>query len=165
MLDELPTDPRFVLKLFFNPSVPMPPMYSERLARCNRIEMEYALACLYALNGAVSRLNGEDQERAAASALYAADFIVDLVSWFGRIVESTCIFQEECLAVVEFKHAPLSRAVGWATFSGTGSYTLYVHHGTMEEIMYPFNFLRANQMSLSPYVEVLKKHGWPLKIK
>jgi len=161
--DELPTNRRFLLDLALNPSVPMPPMYSERLTRCSQIEMKHALACLHTLNGAVSKVNGEDQERAAASALYAADFIMDLVSWFGPIVKRMCVVREECLAVVEFKHAPLSGFVGWATFSGTGTYTLYVDNGKMKEIIYPFNFSRANHMNFSPYIEILKKYGWPLK--
>ena len=162
-LDELPTHPRLLLELIFNPSVPRQPTYSENLVRCNQIEMKHVLACLCTLSGAVNQLNGEDQERAAASALYAAEFILDLVSWFGPIVNSMCVIREECLAVVEFKRAPFSKAVGWATFSGTGSYTLYIHHRQTEEIVYPGNFLKATRISRGPYVEILKKYGWPLK--
>ena len=161
-LDEPPTDPRFVLDLCLNPSVPRPPWHYEGLARCNRVEVEHALACWRSLGAAVDMFDGEDRERAAASAWYAAKFIVDLVSWFGPIVKSVCV-NRECVAVVEFERAPLSGAVGWATFSGTGTYTLYVHRGNVEEVVLPGRFSRAGRMSPSTYMEPLQKYGWHLK--
>ena len=160
-LDELPTDPRFVLELCLNPSVPRPPGRYEGLARCSRAEVEQALACSRSLGAAVDMLDGEERERAAASAWYAAEFIVDLVSWFGPIVKSVCILRE-CVAVVEFERAPLSGAVGWATFSGTGTYTLYVHRGNVEEVVFSGRS-RAGRMSPSTYTEALQKYGWHLK--
>ena len=160
-LDEPPTDPRFVLDLCLNPSVPRPPGRYEGLARCSRVEVEHALACWRSLGAAVDMFDGEDRERAAASAWYAAKFIVDLVSWFGPIVKSVCVIRE-CVAVVEFERAPLSGAVGWATFSGTGTYTLYVHRGNVEEVVFSSRFSRAGRMSPT-YMEALQKYGWHLK--
>ena len=136
MLGEPPTDPRFALELFLNPSVPRPPGRFEGLARCSRAELEHTLECWRSLGAAVDLLDGEDRERAAGSAWYAAEFIVDLVSWFGPIVKSVCVIRE-CVAVVEFERAPFSGAVGWATFSGTRTYTLSVHRGNVEEYSVP----------------------------
>ena len=161
-LDEPPTDPRFVLELCLNPSVPRPPRRYEGLARCSRAEVEHALACWRSLGAAVDMLDGEDRERAAASAWYAAEFIVDFVSWFGPIVKSVCVIRE-CVAVVEFERAPLSGAVGWATFSGTETYTLYVHRGNVEEVVFSGRFSRAGRMSPGTYMEALQKYGWHLK--
>ena len=161
-LDEPPTDPRFVLELFLNPSMPKPPWRYEGLARYSRAEVEHALACWRSLGAVVDLLDGEDRERAAAAAWYAAEFIVDLVSWFGPIVKSVRVIRE-CVAVVEFERAPLSGAVGWATFSGTGTYTLYVHRGDVEEVVFSGRFSRAGRMSPSKYKEALQKHGWRLK--
>ena len=160
-LDESLTDPRFVLDLCFNPSVPRPPRRYEGLARCSRDEVEHALACSRSLGAAVDMFHGEQRERAAASAWYAAEFIVDLVSWFGPIVQAVCVLRE-CVAVVEFERAPLSGAVGWATFSGTGTYTLYVHRGNVEEVAFSGRS-RAGRMSPSVYTEALQKYGWLLK--
>ena len=160
-LDEPPTDPRFVLDLCLNPSVPRSPGRYEGLARCSRVEVEHALACWRSLGAAVDMFDGENRERAAAAAWYAAEFIVDLVSWFGPIVKSVCVIRE-CVAVVEFERAPFSGAVGWATFSGTGTYTLYVHLGNVEEVVFSSRFSRAGRMSPT-YMEALQKHGWHLK--
>ena len=160
-LDESPTDPRFVLDLCLNPSVPRAPGRYEGIARCSRAEVEHALACWRSLGAAVDMLDGEDRERAAAAAWYAAEFIVDLVSWFGPIVKSVCVIRE-CVAVVEFERAPLSGTVGWATFSGTGTYTLYVHRGNVEEVVFSGRS-RAGRMSPSTYMEALQKYGWHLK--
>ena len=160
--DEAPTDPRFVLDLCLNPSVPRPPGRCEGLSRCSQVEVEHALACWRSLGAAVDMLDGEDRERAAASAWYAAEFIVDLVSWFGPIVKSVCVIQE-CVAVVEFERAPLTGAVGWATFSGTGMYTLYAHRRNVEEVVFSGRS-RAGRMSPSTYKEALQKYGWHLKV-
>ena len=160
-LDEPPPDPRFVLDLCLNPSVPRSPGRYEGLARCSRVEVEHALACWRSLGAAVDMFDGQNRERAAAAAWYAAEFIVDLVSWFGPIVKSVCVIRE-CVAVVEFERAPFSGAVGWATFSGTGTYTLYVHLGNVEEVVFSSRFSRAGRMSPT-YMEALQKHGWHLK--
>ena len=161
-LHELPTDPRFVLDLCLNPSVPRPPWRHEGLARCNRAEVEHALACRRSLGAAVDLLDGEERERAAAAAWYAAEFIVDVVSWFGPIVQSVCMIRE-CVAVVEFERAPFSGAVGWATFSGTGTYTLYVHRGDVEEVVFSGRFTPAGRMRSGTYAEPLQKYGWRVK--
>ena len=160
-LHEPPADPRFVLELCLNPSMPRPPWRHEGLARCSRPEAEHALACWRSLGAAVDLLDEVDRERAAASAWYAAEFIVDLVSWFGPIVKSVCVIRE-CVAVVEFERAPFSGAVGWATFSGTGTYTLYVHRGNVEEVVLSGRFSHAGRMSPSTYIEALQKNGWHL---
>ena len=161
--DERATDPRFVLELFLNPNVSRPPGRYEGLARCSRAEVEHALACWRSLGAVVDMFDGEGRERASASAWYAAEFIVDLVSWFGPIVKTVCVIRE-CVAVVELERAPLSGAVGWATFSGTGIYTLYVHRGNAKEVVFPGRLSRAGRMSpRGTYVEALQKSGWHLK--
>ncbi len=159
--DQPPTDPRFVLELCLNPSVPRPPRRYEGLARCRWAEVEHALGCWSSLGAAVDMLDGEDRERATVSAWYAAQFIVDLVSRFGPSVKSVCVIRE-CVAVVEFERAPLSGAVGWATFSGTGTYTLYVHRDNVEEVI-SSGRSQAGRMSPDTYMEELQKHGWHLK--
>ena len=161
-LGEPPTDPRFVLELCLNPSIPRPPWRPEALARCSRTEVEHALACWRSLGAAVDLLDGEERERAAASAWYAAAFVVDFVSWFGPIVKRVCVIRE-CVAVVELERAPFSEAVGWATFSATGTYTLYVHRGNVEEVVFSGRFSHAGRMSASTYIEALQKNGWHLK--
>ena len=162
-LDEPPTDPRFVLELCLNPSVPRPPRRYEGLARCSRDEVEHALACWRSLGTAVDLLDGEDRERASASAWFAAEFIVDFVSWFGPIVKSVCVIREFVM-VVELERAPLSGAVGWATFSGTGTYTLYVHRGNVEEVVFSGRFSRAGRISPGTYMEALQQYGWHRKV-
>ena len=151
-----------MLDLCLNPSVPRPPWRYEGLARCSRVEVEHALACWRSLGRAVDMLDGEDRERAAASAWYASEFVLDLVSWFGPIVKSVCVIRES-VTVVEFERAPLSGAVGWATFSGTGTYTLYVHQGTVEQVMFSGRFSQTGRMSPGTYMEALQKYGWHLK--
>lgn len=160
-LDGRPTDPRVVLELFLNPSTPRPPGHDEVLAQCSRSGLEHALACWRSLGAAVDLLKGEDRERAAAAAWYAAELIVDLVSRFGPIVKSVCVIRG-CVVVVEFERAALSGAVGWATFSGTETYTLYIHRENVEEIVYPRR-AQPGRMRASPYAETLQKYGWPPK--
>ena len=159
--NESPTDPRLVLELCLNPSVPRSPG-RDGFARCSRVEMEHVFGCRRSLGAAVDILDREDRERAAASAWYAAEFIVDLVTRFGPIVKSVCVIRE-CVAVVEFERAPLSGAVGWATFSGTGTCTFYVHRGNVEEVVFSGHFSRTGQMSPDTYTEALQNHGWPPK--
>lgn len=161
-LDEPLTDPRFVLELCLSPSVPRPPR-SAGLELCSRAEMEHVFGCWRSLGAAVDMLDGTDRERAAASAWYAAEFIVDLVTRFGPIVKSVCVIREY-VAVVEFERALLSDAVGWATFSGTGNYTFYVQRGNVKEVAYSGHFSRTGQMSPGTYTEALQKYGWPLKV-
>ena len=141
--------------------MPRPPGRYQDLARFSRAEVEHALGCWRSLGAAVDVLDGEDRERGAASAWYAAEFIVDLVSRFGPIVKSVCVIRE-CVAVVEFERAPLTGAVGWATFSGTGTYTLYAHRGKVEEVVFSGRS-RAGRISPSTYMDALQKHGWHLK--
>ncbi len=154
-----PTDPRVVLELFHNPSTPRPPGHYEVLAQCSRSDLAHVLACWRSLGAAVDLLEGEDRERAASAAWYAAEFIVDLVSRFGPIVRTLCVIRE-CVVVVEFKRAPISGAVGWATFSGTETYTLYVQRDNVEEIVYPFR-ARTGRMGPGTYAETLQEYGWP----
>ena len=156
--DLVPTDPRIVLELCLNPSVPRAPGPYEGLARSNPAEMEHAFGCWRSLGAAVEMLDGEDREHAAASAWYAAGFIVELVSWFGPIVKSVCIIRE-CVAVVEFVRAPLSGAVGWATFSGTGTYTLYVQRKNMKECIFSGRS-SPGRLSADDYMDALREHGW-----
>ena len=80
------------------------------------------------------------------------------------IVKSVCVIRE-CVVVVEFERASFSRAVGWATFSGTGTYTLYVHRGNVEEVVFSGRVSRAGRMSPSTYIEALQKNGWCLKAR
>ena len=87
---------------------------------------------------------------------------MDLAGWFGPIVKSVCVIRE-CKAVVAFERAPLSGAMGWATFSGTETYTLYVHRGNVEEVVFSGRFSRAGRMSPGTYMEALQKYGWHLK--
>ena len=150
-----------MLNLFINPSTPRPPGRYEVLEQCSRSDLEHALACWRSLGAAVNLLEHEDRERAAAAAWYAAEFIVDLVSQFGPIVKSVCVIRE-CVVVVEFERAPISAAVGWATFSGTETYTLCIQQENVEEIVYPCRG-RIGRMRPSIYAETLKKYGWPPK--
>ena len=117
------------------------------------------MACHQSLGMAVDLLKGVDQERAAASVWYASRFVLDLVSRFGAIVKTVCVIRE-CVAVVELKRAPFSGAVAWATFSGTGTYTLYVDHGNVEELVFSGRFSRARPMSESTVVDLLRDNGW-----
>lgn len=161
-LNQPPTDPRYVLELCLNPSLPRAPRRYEGLGRFSQAEVEHALACWRSLRAVVELLDEKDREQAAASAWYAAEFIVDLVSWFGPIVKSVCMIRE-CVAVVELKRAVFSGAVGWATFSGTGTYTLYVRRGNTEDVVSSDTFSRAGRMSWGTYAEVLQKNGWHRK--
>ena len=158
-LDEHPVDPRLVLELCLNPSAPKPPMAYEGFARCSWSEIGHALACGRSLGMAVDLLKGVEQARAAASAWYAFRFILDLVSLFGSIVKSVCVIRES-VAVVELERAPLSGAVAWATFSGMGTYTLYINDGNVQELVFPGGLSRAGTISPSTYIDALQKYGW-----
>ena len=161
-LDEHPIDPRYILALCLNPSVPKHPMSYEGLDRCNRSEIEHALACGRSLGIAVDLLDGVEQEAAAASAWYAFRFILDLVTLFGPIVKSVCIIRYG-VAVVELTRAPLSGAVAWVTVSGTGTYTVYINNGTVKEHVYSDRLSQASLISPSTYIDKLQKFGWRLK--
>ena len=97
-----------------------------------------------------------------ASAWYAFRFVLDLVSRFGAIVKSVCVIRE-CVAVVELERAPFSGAVAWATFSGTGTYTLYVDRGGVEELVFAGRFSRIGPMNETTLVETLRENGWALR--
>ena len=161
-VEERPVHPGFVLELCLSPSAPRPPLEHQGLRRCSRAEVDHVQACGQSLGRAVELLDGVERERAAASVWYAFRFIQDLVGLFGPIVRTVCVIRE-CVAVVELEPAPLSNAVAWATFSGTGTYTVYVHRGKVEELVFPGRFLRAGPISESTYLEALRDNGWGLK--
>ena len=161
-VDEDPVHPGFVLDLCLNPSVPKAPVAHAGLELCSRAEIDHVLGCGQSLARAVDLLAGVDQERAAASAWHAFRFIQDLVSSFGPIVRTVCVIRE-CVAVVELERAPFSGAVAWATFSGTGTYTLYVHRGDVEELTFPGRLSREGRMSESIYGQALRDNGWGLR--
>ena len=73
-----------------------------------------------------------------------------------------CLIRE-CVALVELERAPLSGAVAWATFSGTGTYTVYVRRGDVEELVFPGRFSRSGPISEGTYAEALRENGWRLK--
>ena len=159
---EPPVHPGFVLDLCLNPSVPRPPLKYEGLERCNFSEIEHVFACGRALGSAVEQVPDALREAAGASAWYAYLFIQDLVCLFGPLVKSLCVIRE-CVAVVELERAPFSGGVAWATFSGTGAYTLHVQHGGLEAITYSGQAGRAGPITDHMYVKPLQEHGWALK--
>lgn len=159
---EDPAHPGFILNLCLNPSEPRPPKAYSPLARFSAPEVAHTMACYRSLGMAVDLLKDQEQERAAASAWYAFRFVLELVGRFGAIVKSLCVI-EECIAVVELERAPFSDAVGWATFSGTGTYTLYVNRGDVEELVLPGQFSRAEPMGENTFIETLREYGWPLR--
>ena len=161
-LEKHPVHPEFILDLCLNPSIPRPPQEYSALRRFSPSEVGHAIACYRSLGMAVDLLEGADQERAAASAWYAFRFVLDLVSRFGAIVKAVCVIRES-VAVVELERAPFSGAVAWATFSGTGTYTVYVDRGKVEELIFPGRFSRAGPMSESTFVETLRDYGWAIK--
>ena len=162
VVDARPADPGFILDLCLNPSVPRPPVEYLPLRRLSGPEIGHAMGTYWSLTMALSLLDGADQERTAASAWYAFRFVLDLIRRFGAIVKSVCVI-DECVVVVELERARSTGAVGWATFSGTGTYTLYVDRGGVEELVYPEQFSRAGPIGESTLVETLNEHGWPLK--
>ena len=158
-LQEHPVDPRLVLDMCLNPSIPKPPLAYEGFARYNSSEIDHALACGRSLGMAVDLLKGTDQARAAASAWYAFRFILDLVALFGPIVKSVCIVRES-VAVVELKKSHLSDSVAWATFSGTGTYTLYIDDGITEDLVFNGRLSQVGSISPGTYIEELQQRGW-----
>ena len=162
VVDAPPADPEFILDLCLNPRVPWPPVEYPPLKRFSASEVGHAMASYWSLAMAVSRVDGAEQEKAAASAWYAFRFVLDLVGSFGAIVKSVCVI-EECVVVVDLERAPLTGAVAWATFSGTGTYTLYVDRGNVEELAFPGQFSRAGPISEATLVESLGENGWALK--
>ena len=161
-VEEHPVHPEFILDLCLNPSVPKPPLEYSPLRRFSPSEVGHAIACYRSLEMAVDLLEGVDQERAAASAWYAFRFVLELVSRFGAIVKTVCVIRE-CVAVVELERAPFSGAVAWATFSGTGTHTIYIDRGNVEELIFPGRFSRAGPMSERTFVNILRENGWGLK--
>ena len=162
VVDGPPVPPEFILDLCLNPSVPRPPGEYPRLKRLSGPELGHAMGSYWSLTMALGLLNEADQERGAASAWYAFRFVLDLVRSFGAIVKSVCVI-DECVVVVELEPAPATGAVAWATFSGAGTYTLYVDRGGEQELVYPGKFSRAGPISESTLVETLGKHGWSPK--
>ena len=161
-LSEHPVDPRLILDLCLNPSVPKPPIPYAGSSQCSPTEIQHVLACGESLRMALDLLNELDQARAPASTWFAQRFILDLVTRFGAVVKSVCIVRDG-LALVELTPAPLTRAVAWATFSGSGTYLLNVDNGKVEEKVFPGSFSRAGRMGSGAYVELLERFGWPRK--
>lgn len=162
VVDGPPVPPEFILDLCLNPSVPRPPGEYPRLRRLSGPELGHAMGSYWSLTMALGLLDGVDQERAAASGWYAFRFVLDLVTSFGAIVKSVCVI-DESVVVVELETAPSTGAVAWATFSGAGTYTLYVDRGGVQELVYPGKFSRAGPISESTLVETLSNHGWSPK--
>ena len=162
VVDGPPVPPEFILDLCLNPSMPRPPGEYPRLRRLTGPELGHAIGSYWSLTMALGLIGGIDQERAAASGWYAFRFVLDLVTWFGAIVKSVSVI-DECVVVVELESAPSTGAVAWATFSGSGTYTLYVDRGGVQELVYPAKFSRAGPISESTLVETLSKHGWSPK--
>ena len=157
--DEHPVDPRFVLDLCLNPSVPKPPIPYGDLSRCSPTDIAHVLACGESLWMAVDLLDGVEQTQAAASAWYAQRFILDLVPRFGPIVQTVCIIRDS-VAVVELTRARLTGAVAWAALSGAGTYLLHIDDGKTEEQVFPGSFSRAGRLGPGTYVELLERYGW-----
>ena len=157
-----PLDPGLILEFCLNPSSPRAPLPYEGSADCSRAEIEHVLACGRSLEKAVELIPECDRERAAASAWYAMGFVLDLVRGFGPIVKSVCIVQEAVVAV-ELCQAAFSGALAWATFSGSGTYTLYIRNGNMQELMLPGRHMRAHPIAPSIYADALHKNGWHRK--
>ncbi|MCY4530664.1 MAG: helix-turn-helix transcriptional regulator, partial [Chloroflexi bacterium] len=162
VVDAPPAAPEFILDLCLNPSMPRPPGKYPLLKRLSGPEIGHAMGSYWSLTMALGLLDRTDQERAAASAWYAFRFVLDLVRSFGAIVKSVCVI-DECVVVVEIETAPSTGAVAWATFSGTGTYTLYVDRGGVQELVYPGKFSRAGPICESTLVETLSEHGWSPK--
>ena len=162
VVDGPPVPPEFILDLCLNPSMPRPPGKYPRLKWLSGPELGHAIGSYWSLTMALGLLDGVDQERAAASGWYAFRFVLDLVTSFGAIVKSVCVI-DECVVVVELETAPSTGAVAWATFSGAGTYTLYVDRGGVQELVYPAKFSRAGPIGESTLVETLSKHGWSPK--
>lgn len=161
-LAEHPIDPRFVLELCLNPSEPKPPMPYDGLSRCTAADVAHVLACGQSLRIAVELLEGEERARAAASAWDAHHFILDLVTRFGPIVHSVRIMRDS-LAVVQLDPAPLTGAMAWVIFSGTGTYLLNIDDGTVEEKVFPGDSSRAGRIGPEVYVKWLERSGWRRK--
>ena len=158
-LDEHPIDPRYVLELCMNPSVPKPPIPYGGLSRCSPTELAHVVACGQSLWMAVELLDGVERARAAASAWYAQRFILDVVARFGPIVRTVCIIRDS-VAVVELTRARLTGAVAWAALSGAGTYLLHIDDGKVEERVLPGGFSRAGRMRPEIYVKLLERYGW-----
>lgn len=160
--DGPPVPPEFILDLCLNPSLPRPPGQYPRLKRLSGPELGHAMGSYWTLTTALGLVDGADQERAAASAWYAFRFVLDLIASFGAIVKSLCVI-DECVVVVELEPAQSTGAVAWATFSGTGTYTLYVDRGGEQELVYPQQFSRAGPIGERTLAETLGRHGWSPK--
>ena len=163
-LEENPVDPRLILDMCLNPSVPRPPLPHPRIAQFNESDLEYLLACGQSLTMAVDLLDGFEQARAAAAAWYAQRFVVDLVGVFGPIIKSVRLIRGD-VAVVELVAAPETGAEAWAAFSGVGAYTLWVDGGTLKERVLPGGASRSGVLGPATFAEPLEQHGWRRKQK
>ena len=160
----LPWHPELILEYCLEPSLSRAPgPYGARL-ECTTEEFEHVLGCVKALEIAVELVPEAERERAAAAAWYALGFIEGLTVEFGPIVESVCIIRG-AVAVVELVRARFSGAVGWATFSGSGTYTLYIRGRNAEEFTFPGRFSRPQPMGSIVYGDALHQNGWHRKEK
>ena len=158
----LPWNPELILEFCLNPSRPrMSGEYAGDWG-CTTEELEHVLNCGRSLKLAVELVPELERERAAASSWYAFGFIAGLVVEFGMIVKSVCIVRES-VAVVELVRASFSGAVGWATFSGSGTYTLYICKGNTEEFTLPGRFSWAHPIGPGVYADALHQNGWHRK--
>ena len=163
-LEENPVDPRLILDLCLNPSIPRPPTPYPRFNQFSESGLEHVLACGQTLMMAVDLLDGFEQAIAAGAAWYAHRFIVDLVGLFGPIVKTVCIVRDG-VAVVELVSAPQTGSEAWAGFSGVGSYTLCVDGGIVKEHVVPGGASRRGVLRPSTFAELLEQHGWPCSRK
>ena len=161
-LDQHPTNPRLILEMCLNPSVPKPPMPYEGFSQFSEAELDHILACGQSLAMAVDLLDSAEQAFAAGSAWYAHRFILDLVALFGPIVNSVCLIRDG-VAVVVLDRAPKTEATAWATFSGVGAYSLYVDGGSVLESVAPGGTSRWGLLRSSIFADPLEKHGWVRK--
>ena len=142
VVDGPPVPPEFILNLCLNPSMPRPPGEYPRLKRLSGPELGHALGSYWVAHDGSWSARWGRSGKSAASGWYAFRFVLDLVTSFGAIVKSVCVI-DECVVVVQLETAPSTGAVAWATFSGAGTYTLYVDRGGVQELVYPAKFSRA----------------------
>ena len=158
----LPWDPELILEYCLEPSRPRAPDAYKGGRECSTEDLEHVLACGRSLEMVVALVPEPERERAAAASWYALGFIASLTVEFGSIVKSVCLIRE-AVAVVDLVRARFSGAVGWATFSGSGSYTLYIKNGNAEEFTFPGHFSRPQPMGRSVYADALHQNGWHRK--
>ena len=158
----LPWDPELIIEYCLDPSRPRALGMHDAATDWTTEEIGHVLACHRSLGIAVELVPELERERAAASAWYALGFVADLVTEFGPIARSVCIIRE-AIAVVELSRARFSGAVGWLTFSGSGTYTLHIRKGYVEEFTLPGRFTRAHPIGRGIYADALHQNGWHRK--